>query len=103
MTASTDENVLQTTAESLGAAAGKVVASAKRTAASLAGEKERLSEGLDEEKVKLAKVASKVRSDARRTIKKTKKKAAKAASTARKKVASAKRSLKRAARRLKRR
>lgn len=89
---SADENVVVTVSETLGSAAGKVVAGAKRTADSLGAEK-----------AELTRVAKRVRSDARAAIKKTRKKASKAASSAKKAVASAKRSVKRVARRLKRR
>ncbi len=66
MTASADEEVLVTVSETLGSAAGKVVAGAKRTANSLG-----------EEKDQLVRVATKVRSKARRAIKKSQKKAKK--------------------------
>jgi ABC-type transporter Mla subunit MlaD len=96
---SADENVVVTVGETLGSAAGKIVAGAQRTA-----------DSLSDEKAQLTRVAKKVRSDARATIKKTKKKAKKVAksakkavASAKKAVASAKRSVKRAARRLKRR
>jgi len=89
---SADENVVVTVGETLGSAAGKVVAGARRTA-----------DSLGEEKAELTRVAKKVRSDARAAVKRTKKKAAKAAKSARKAVASAKRSVKRVARGLKRR
>jgi ribosomal protein L30E len=90
--ASAEEEVLVTVSETLGSAAGKVVAGAKRTANSLS-----------DEKAELARVATKVRSKARRAIKTTQKKAKKAAKSAKKAVASARKSVKRAARRLKRR
>jgi len=89
---SADENVVITVGETLGSAAGKVVAGAKRTA-----------DSLGEEKAALTRVARKVRSDTRAAIKKTRKKARKAAKTAKKAVASARRNVKRVARRLKRR
>ena len=99
MTASADEEVLVTVGETLGSAAGKIVAGAKRTA-----------DSLGEEKAELTRVATKVRSRARRVITKTKKKAGiaaksakKAVASAKKTVASAKRSVKRVARKLKRR
>ena len=92
MTASAEEDVLVTVSETLGSAAGKVVAGAKRTASSLG-----------EEKKQLVRVATKVRSKASRAIKKTQKKAKKAASSAKRAVASAKKSVKRVARKLKRR
>src|SRR5882724_8884452 len=85
MTASAEEDVLVTVSETLGSAAGKVVAGAKRTANSLG-----------EEKDQLVRVATKVRSKARRAIKKSQKKAKKV-------TTSAKRSVKRVARKLKRR
>jgi len=66
MTASAEEEVLVTVSETLGSAAGKVVAGAKRTANSLG-----------EEKDQLVRVATKVRSKARRAIKKSQKKAKK--------------------------
>lgn len=89
---SADENVVVTVGETLGSAAGKVVAGTRRTV-----------DSLSEEKAELTRVAKRVRSDARAAIKKTKKRAKKAASSARKAVASAKKSVKRVARRLKRR
>ena len=92
MIASADEEVLVTVSETLGSAAGKVVAGAKRTANSLG-----------EEKDQLVRVATKVRSKARRAIKKSQKKAKKVTRSAKKAVASAKRSVKRVARKLKRR
>jgi hypothetical protein len=92
MTASAEEEVLVTVGETLGSAAGKVVAGAKRTASSLG-----------EEKDQLVRVATKVRSKARRAIKRSQKKAKKVTSSAKKAVASAKRSVKRVARKLKRR
>ena len=99
MTASADEEVLVTVSETLGSAAGKIVAGAKRTA-----------DSLGEEKAELVRVATKVRSQAKRVIKKTKtkartaaKSAKKAVASAKKRVASAKRSVKRVARKLKRR
>jgi hypothetical protein len=92
MTASAEEDVLVTVGETLGSAAGKVVAGAKRTASSL-----------DEEKKQLVRVATKVRSKASRAIKKTQKKAKKVTRSAKKAVASAKKSVKRVARKLKRR
>lgn len=87
-----EEEVLVTVSETLGSAAGKVVAGAKRTANSL-----------HEEKAELARVATKVRRKARKSIKTTQKKAKKAAKSAKRAVASAKKSVKRLARRLKRR
>jgi Sec-independent protein translocase protein TatA len=92
MTASAEEDVLVTVSETLGSAAGKVVAGAKRTAQSLGDEKEQL-----------VRVATKVRSKARRAIKKTQSKAKKVTKSAKKAAASAKRSVKRVARKLKRR
>jgi dihydrofolate reductase len=92
MTASADEEVLVTVSETLGSAAGKVVAGARRTANSLG-----------EEKAQLARVATKVRSKARRAMSKTQKKAKRVSSSAKKAVASAKKSVKRVARKLKRR
>ena len=89
---SADEHVVVTVGETLGSAAGKVVAGTRRTV-----------DSLSEEKAELTRVAKKVRSDARAAIKKTKRKAKKAAKSAKKAVASAKRSVKRVARRLKRR
>jgi hypothetical protein len=92
MTASAEEDMLVTVSETLGSAAGKVVAGAKRTAQSL-----------DEEKEQLVRVATKVRSKARRAIKKTQSKAKKVTKSAKRAAASAKRSVKRVARKLKRR
>jgi hypothetical protein len=92
MTASVEEDVLVTVSETLGSAAGKVVAGAKRTAQSLGEEKEQL-----------VRVATKVRSKARRAIKKTQGKAKKVTKSAKRAAASAKRSVKRVARKLKRR
>jgi len=92
MTASADEEVLVTVSETLGSAAGKVVAGARRTASSLG-----------EEKAQLVRVANKVRSKARRAINKTQKKAKRVSGSAKKAVASAKKSVKRVARKLKRR
>ena len=108
--ASADEELIITVCETLGSVAGKVVASAKRTASSLSGEKDRLSSSLAEDKKSLDRVATKVRAKTRTAVKKGKKKAAKLQSSARKMAksaksaaASAKKSVKRAARRLKRR
>jgi len=92
MTVSAEEEVLVTVGETLGSAAGKIVAGAKRTASSLG-----------EEKDQLVRVATKVRSKARRAINKSQKKAKKVTRSAKKTVASAKRSVKRVARKLKRR
>ncbi len=92
MTASAEEDVLVTVSETLGSAAGKVVAGAKRTASSL-----------DAEKKQLVRVATKVRSKARRAIKKGQSKAKKVTKSAKRAAASAKRSVKRVARKLKRR
>ena len=92
MTASADEEVLVTVGETLGSAAGKVVAGAKRTVTSLG-----------EEKDQLVRVATKVRSKAQRAVKKTQRKAKSVTKSAKKAATSAKRSVKRVARKLKRR
>ena len=89
---SADEDVLVTVGETLGSAAGKVVAAAKQTAATLTDEKR-----------KIVRAASKVKSKAKRAFNKTKKKSAKVAKSAKRSAASAKRSAKRVARKLKRR
>jgi hypothetical protein len=78
--------------ETIGATAGKVVAGARRTAATL-----------NEQKVKLAGVASQATSETRRVVKETKREAKKAVKSAKKLAASAKKSVKRVARKLKRR
>ena len=92
MTASAEEDVLVNLGETLGTAAGKVVAAAKRTATTIT-----------EEKRRVVRAATKARSSARRVINKTKRKTSKAAKSAKRSAASAKRSVKRVARKLKRR
>src|SRR5438309_11878315 len=76
MTASAEEEVLVTVGETLGSAAGKVVAAAKRTASTLTDEKR-----------KIVRAASKARSGARRVINKTKRKTSKAAKSAKRQLA----------------
>jgi hypothetical protein len=86
-----DEEVLVTVAETLGSAAGKVVATARRTASTL-----------DDKKRKIVRAASRARSKASRVLKKTEKKTKKAAKSAKRAAMSAKKSVKRATRRIKR-
>lgn len=92
MTASADEEVLVTVGETLGTAAGKVVAAAKRTATTISDKKR-----------KLVRAATKATSKARRVIHKSKRKTTKVTKSAKRSAASAKKSVKRVARRFKRR
>ena len=89
--ADTIDNTLIDAGETIGATAGKVVASAKRTAAAIGEQKERL-----------AGVATQARSETRRVVKQGKREARKAVKSAKKVAASAKKSIKRVARKLKR-
>jgi hypothetical protein len=89
---SAEDNVLQSAGETIGATAGKAVATVKRTANTLGERKEMLAEA-----------ASAARSEARRVVKSTRRETKKAVKSAKKLASSAKKSVKRIARKLKRR
>jgi len=78
--------------ETIGATAGKVVATAKRTATAIGEQKERA-----------ATAAAQVRSETRRVVRQGKREARKAVKSAKKVAASARKSIKRVAKKLKRR
>jgi len=78
--------------ESIGATAGKVVATAKRTATAIGEKTDRF-----------AGAATQVKSETRRVVKQGKREARKAVKSAKKVAASAKKSIKRVAKKLKRR
>jgi hypothetical protein len=90
--ADSSDNVLIEAGETIGATAGKVVATAKRTTTAIGEQKERLSG-----------VATQARSETRRVVKQGKREARKAVKSAKKVAASAKKSIKRVAKKLKRR
>lgn len=92
MTSAPEDNALMNAAETVGATAGKVVATARRT-----------SVAIGEQKEKLADVATQAQSEARKVLRQTKKETKKVMKSAKKVAASAKKSVKRVARKLKRR
>ena len=90
--ADTFDNTVIHAGETLGATAGKVVATAKRTATAIGEKKDRL-----------AGAAVQARSEGRRAVKRGKREVRKAVKSAKKAAASAKKSIKRVAKKLKRR
>jgi hypothetical protein len=86
------DNTVINAGESIGATAGKVVATAKRTATAIGERTDRL-----------AVVATQVKSETRRVVKQGKREARKAVKSAKKVAASAKKSIKRVGKKLKRR
>lgn len=86
------DNTVINAGETIGAGAGKVVATAKRAATAIGEQTDRL-----------AGAATQVKSETRRVVKHGKREARKAVKSAKKVAASAKKSIKRVAKKLKRR
>jgi hypothetical protein len=92
MTADTFDNTVINAGETIGAMAGKVVATARRTVTAIGEQKERATAA-----------AAQVRTETRRVVRKGKRGGRRAVKSAKKVAASAKKSVKRVAKKLKRR
>ena len=97
--ASAEDSALINAGEAVGAAAGKAVATVRRTVASISDHKDKLADVASQAKLEARDVYKKTRRETKKAVKSAKKVSA----SAKKVASSAKRSVKRVARKLKRR